>query len=424
MSIKLNGGSNPTSVKYNGTTVYKVMYKTSSTATPTAVWAKPFTVNFIIPGGGTVSNYSSDVGFNSTGNRVSNGYVWTETCYAYWGDTFHVSWDDWWMDTVLDPVLMYEAGSMDIVITGDVIVDATSSGGGSGSNIEPSADWITDYGIVDYDTYTISAAIQCPAMPPSTTTTTYDIAGKTGSHTGDVTSGTSVTHTFRPSITTKEFVCTVDYEVYATQTEKISNPFYHSSGRPDKPTITLVSATGTQIKYTVYNPNNHPIRLEYGAEEAWGVDEVTVSAKSSKTFTQAVSGNWQEIELCADAYACGKWSGYTYLTVTNPNYVQPIKAPTLSGSIQNGVLNDNGTDYVNYISLTIHNPNNYQVTATMELWTSTEGNDTYTQTIAANRSWHFYEEYSNQNAEADITVYFTANGQQSSETLYLEGSTG
>lgn len=44
------------------------------------------------------------------------------------------------MDTVLDPVLMYEAGSMDIVITGDVIVDATSSGGGSGSNIEPSAD--------------------------------------------------------------------------------------------------------------------------------------------------------------------------------------------------------------------------------------------------------------------------------------------
>ena len=37
MSIKLNGGSNPTSVTYNGSTVYKVMYKTSSTATPTAV---------------------------------------------------------------------------------------------------------------------------------------------------------------------------------------------------------------------------------------------------------------------------------------------------------------------------------------------------------------------------------------------------
>lgn len=42
-------------------------------------------------GGGTVSNYSSDVGFDSEGYRVSNGYYTTGEYYAYYGDTFHVA---------------------------------------------------------------------------------------------------------------------------------------------------------------------------------------------------------------------------------------------------------------------------------------------------------------------------------------------
>ena len=170
------------------------------------------------------------------------------------------------MATVVDPVLMYEAGSTDIVVAGDVIIDAMSGSSGSGT-IEPSADWILDYGIIDYETYSITAAIQCPIMPPSTTTTEYNIAGKTGSHTGNVTSGTTVTNTFNPNITTKEFVCTIKYEGRQLITEKISNPFYHSSGYINDPIITIGNIDGTGVHYSVKNNNNHPMFMEYGPEE-------------------------------------------------------------------------------------------------------------------------------------------------------------
>lgn len=342
MSIKLNGGSNPTSVTYNGSAVYEVKYKTSSSATAVTVWKKPYSVTiediFDTSGfldedgnyypGGKVTNYIAS--WNSGDSKQIKVGSGEGTHTAYWSDSVTVTWPAMYMTTVMQPVLFRDACSTTVSVTSDVTI--TPNGGSVIQPELPTSGWVTDYRIVDYKTYTITARIECPVLPPATTTTTYNIAGKTGSVTGDVTSGQTVTNTFTPSLTTKNFTCTVTNQG-VTRTQSISNPFYHSSGKPDKPTITLVSVTATQIKYTVYNPNNHPIRLEYGAEEAWGVNYVEVSKTSSKTFTQTMSGNWQSVELCADACAGNnKWSGYTYLTVANPSAANPMAVSSFTGA--------------------------------------------------------------------------------------------
>lgn len=427
MSIKLNGGSNPTSVTYNGSTVYKVMYKTSSTATPVAVWAKPFKVTFMIIGGGTVSNYSSDVAFDSEGTRVSNGYYTTGEFYAYYGDTFHVSWDEYWIPTVGDPFFVYEAGSMDIVVTGDVVIDASSnSGGGGGENSNVKIINLVECYALDSQRVYISASV-IPAVMSGTATVNYNVAGKTGSVTGNVGDGILVSNTITPSSSTQYLVlhATTDRTETSTYEKEVTinvpNPLYISSIQ--KASILSAYFSGNTLYYTIQNNNNIPATIEHGDEELWGLEEEEFDANGTKTFSRSIANTVPSVTLAVDCGIGGRWSGYVYQTISNPNYKAPMKNPVLSLDFHEDISTPGGSSSTDDVAtFTIINNNNYAVTAHLtakfHLHLTIQSTQTATVTVNAN-STKYYDITGNSeyNSGVEGSCYFSATGVSNSGTV-------
>jgi hypothetical protein len=127
----------------------------------------------------------------------------------------------------------------------------------------------------------------------------------------------------------------------------------------------------------------------------------------------------KEATISGTVYFSGATRALPSRTATNSSYPKSVSSPSISGSIQNNVLNNAGTSYIKLAEFDVYNPNNFAVTAT--IWYAREGYSavTITQTINAYGKYSWSRENPDYNY-MEIEAYFTAYGGVRSGTNYAE----